>query len=136
MGVRIGKVTQIFPKEGKVKVVYEDTGNASLKLNVLTYNNEYLMPEVGDIVLTLHMEVGSSVGFCLGTYYGSVAPKAQKGYRKDFNTDGDEHKASATFDPEVGKFTLTAEDIELQCSYATTTLESLIKRIENLEARL
>jgi phage baseplate assembly protein gpV len=133
MGIRIGKVTQVFPDEGKVRVVYEDENNASLKLDVLTFNHEYLMNAVGDKVLTLHLDNGSSKGFVLGTYYGSVTPKAQKGYRKDFNNEDDANKASVTFDPEVGKFTLAAGDIELQCSYATTSVESIIKRIEALE---
>ena len=67
--VRIGEVTQIFPEEGKVKVCYEDDDNASCKLPILMFNGEYLMPKVGDIVLTLHRPSGSSEGFVLGKYY-------------------------------------------------------------------
>ena len=134
MGIRIGTVTQIFPEEGKVKVVYEDENNASLKLNVLTFNNEYLMNAIGDKVLTLHLDNGSSKGFVLGTYYGSVTPKAVKGYRKDYNTDEDVDKANVIF--KEGTFTLTADNIEFKCSYANTSVESIIKRIEALEARL
>lgn len=134
MGIRIGKVTQVFPEEGKVKVVYEDENNASLKLDVLTFNNEYLMNAVGDRVLTLHLDNGSSKGFVLGTYYGSVTPKAKKGYRKDFNNDDDADKAFVTFDE--GSFALTADKIEFKCSYASTSVESIIKRIEALETAI
>ena len=65
--------------------MYEDEGSASLPLSMLTMNQEYSMPEVGDRVVTMHMENGSSKGFVLGTYYGGgMQPKANAGYRKDF----------------------------------------------------
>ena len=85
MGMRIGKVTNIFPSTGKVKVVYEDERSASLPLAMLTMNQEYHMPAIGDRVVTYHMENGSSKGFVLGTYYGGgMQPRANSGYRKDF----------------------------------------------------
>lgn len=85
MLMRVGKVTSIYPGTGKIKVVYEDEGNASLPLSMLTMNKEYSMPEIGDKVVTIHMENGSSKGFVLGTYYGGgTQPKANSGYRKDF----------------------------------------------------
>lgn len=86
MRIRIGKVTNIYPA-GKVKVVYEDEGNTSLPLSMLTMNQEYSMPAVGDRVVTMHMENGSSKGFVFGTYYGGgMKPKANAGYRKDFES--------------------------------------------------
>lgn len=85
MRMRVGKVTQIFPNTGKIQVLYEDEGNASLQLSMITMNQEYSMPTVGDRVLTMHMENGSSKGFVLGTYYGGgMQPRANSGYRKDF----------------------------------------------------
>ena len=87
MRMRVGKVTQVFPRTGKIKVVYEDENNASLQLSMLTMNQEYLMPQVGDKVVTMHMENGSSKGFVFGTYYGGgMQPKANSGYRKDFGS--------------------------------------------------
>lgn len=85
MLMRIGKVTNIYPTTGKIKVMYEDEKCASLPLAMLTMNREYSMPAVGDKVVTMHMENGSSKGFVLGTYYGGgMQPKANSGYRKDF----------------------------------------------------
>ena len=85
MYMRIGKVTNIYPTTGKVKVMYEDERCASLPLSMLTMNNEYSMPAVGEKVVTVHMANGSSKGFVLGTYYGGgTQPKANAGYRKDF----------------------------------------------------
>ena len=87
MRTRIGKVTNVYPSTGKVKVVYEDEGNTSLPLSMLTMNREYSMPAVGDRVVTMHMENGSSKGFVLGTFYGGgMQPKANAGYRKDFGS--------------------------------------------------
>ena len=85
MYMRIGKVTNIHPTTGKINVMYDDESNASLPLAMLTLNNEYSMPEVGEKVVTIHMENGSSKGFVFGTYYGGgTQPKANAGYRKDF----------------------------------------------------
>ena len=65
--------------------MYEDERCASLPLSMLTMNNEYSMPAVGEKVVTMHMANGSSKGFVLGTYYGGgTQPKANVGYRKDF----------------------------------------------------
>lgn len=87
MRIRIGRVTNIYPSTGRVKVMYEDEGSASLPLSMLTMNQEYSMPAVGDRVVTMHMENGSSKGFVLGTYYGGgMQPKANAGYRKDFGS--------------------------------------------------
>lgn len=87
MRMRIGKVTNIYPSTGKIKVMYEDEGSASLPLSMLTMNQEYSMPAVGDRVVTMHMENGSSKGFVMGTYYGGgMQPKANAGYRKDFGS--------------------------------------------------
>lgn len=87
MRMRIGKVTNIYPSTGRVKVVYEDENSSSLQLAMLTMNQEYSMPSVGDRVVTMHMENGSSKGFVLGTYYGGgMQPRATSGYRKDFTS--------------------------------------------------
>ena len=82
---RVGRVTKIYPNTGKIQVMYEDNSNTSIPLPMLTMNGEYSMPAVGDKVMTMHMENGSSKGFVLGTYYGGgMQPKANNGYRKDF----------------------------------------------------
>lgn len=84
---RVGRVTKIYPGEGRVKVTFEDSGSSSLPLAMLTMNKEYSMPSVGDRVVTLHMDNGTSKGFVLGTYYGGGSqPRASSGYRKDFSS--------------------------------------------------
>lgn len=86
MSVRIGRVTSVNSTEGRVKVAYEDSRSSSLPLPMLSMNNEYSMPKIGDRVLTVHMDNGSSKGFVFGTFYGGGSqPKANSGYRKDFD---------------------------------------------------
>ena len=134
MYLRVGKVTNIYPDTGKVKVMYEDEKSSSLPLPMLTMNNEFSMPSIGDRVVTIHMANGSSKGFVLGTYYGgSRKPKAASGYRKDLG-------GGVYVTCENGKYTLHASDVTIQAdnitlntSYETVTVEDLIKRIENLE---
>lgn len=160
MITRIGRVTNIFPDTGKVKVVYEDEGNTSLPLSMLTMNQEYSMPSVGDRVVTLHMENGSTKGFVLGTYYGgNVQPKAKAGYRKDFGRgayasfqDGVyllySGGASVSMDGGVKidggsvelkaakKVIISSKDITLRCSYGEVNVEDMMKRIERIEDQL
>ena len=70
--LRVGKVTNVYQSTGKVKVLYEDTGNTSMPLSMISTNGECYLPSVGERVVTLHMETGSSKGFVLGTYFGEI----------------------------------------------------------------
>lgn len=145
MSLRVGKVTNVYPSEGKVKVLYEDKRNTSLPLSMLTMNDEYSMPSVGDRVVTIHMDNGSSKGFVLGTYYNkSMQPKAGEGYRKDFGSgvyvtvNGGEYLLNAS-DIKVladGSLFIQADNITLECSYGKVTVEELMKRLERIEDSL
>lgn len=137
MYLRVGKVTNIYPTTGKIKVMYEDERCASLPLSMLTMNNEYSMPAVGDKVVTAHMANGSSKGFVLGTYYGGgKQPRANAGYHKELGGDayiacvGGEYILKAT------GVTVEAEEITLKCSYGEITVEELMKRLERIEDQL
>ena len=131
MLARIGKVTNVYPSEGKVKVLYEDDQNTSLPLSMLTMNGEYCMPAVGDRVLTIHMANGSSKGFALGTYYGggSKKPTASAGYRKDLG-------GGAYVSCQGGGYLVHAPNITLSCSAGTITVADIIRRLEELESRV
>ena len=133
MRLRVGKVTNIDTESGKVRVNYEDEDNATLKLYMMTFNGEYSMPKVGDMVVTLHMENGSSKGFCLGTYYGgTLKPKTGFGYRKDFPGGSYVESAHDEYLISAQSITLDANEIVL----GDVTLEDIILRIERLEDAL
>lgn len=130
MILRIGTVLKVYPESGKVQVTFLDTNSSSLPLPMLTFGREYFMPKIGDIVITLHFETGGSKGVCLGTYYNvNNMPVVNSGYRKCL----DENASISCLDNII---TIDASSIILKCDYTTITLENLIKRIEQLEARV
>lgn len=103
MKTRIGRVTNIYPDKAKVKVEFEDEKNTSMPIPYMTFNREYTMPKVGDRVITMHLENGSSKAFVLGTYFsgGGWDPRTDEGYRKDFDDEKD-----AYFTYKEGKYEL------------------------------
>ena len=159
MDTRIGIVTNVFPSSGRATVYYEDTGCTSMPLATMTYNNEYSMPSVGERVVTLHMENGSSKGFILGTFYGGgKQPKAVEGYHKDMGggaytaSTGGNYELSAgkvsisgsnlSFDGGGAKIGLSGDaelkggEVNLKCSYGSVTVEQIMKRLEAIEDML
>ncbi|MBQ9699484.1 MAG: hypothetical protein IJV71_02580 [Lachnospiraceae bacterium] len=135
MIIRIGKVTNVYPTIGRVKVLFEDTGNTSVKLPMLTLNNEYKMPVVGSYVITVHLQNGSSKGFVLGTYWSDVNVPAEAGvgvYRKDMG--GGVYARSLN-----GTYRLQASNIQLVASAGAITVEMLVAaldRITKLEEKI
>lgn len=138
MIIRVGKVVNIYPDKGKVKVHYSDTDNTSLPLPMITMNNEYLMPKIGDTVLALHMTTGSSKGFILGTYYNeNRMPKTDTGYRKDIDDTTYITCINGECEVHIGtSLLIKSSDIKLECSYGTITVEEIMKRIERIEDAL
>lgn len=137
MITRVGKVTNIYPDTGRVKVMYEDSKSSSLPLAMLTMNGEYSMPNTGDKVVTLHMENGSSKGFVLGTYYGGgMLPKANAGYRKELGKKAYVTCNDGCYVLKGQEIVLVAESVTFQCSCGTVTLEELLKRLERIEEHL
>ena len=128
MIIRVGKVTNVYITTGKVKVLYEDTGNTSVKLPMLTFNNEYKMPAVGSYVLTAHLQNGSSKGFVLGTYWSdnNTPPEASlSAYRKDMGS-GTYVRSSG------GTYRIKASEIQLVSGAGTVTAEMLIAALEKI----
>lgn len=126
MVARVGKVTSVDGTTGKAKVTYEDD-NTSMPLSVVANGGEYAMPSVGDMVLTLHLENGSSKGFVVGSYYGGTkTPKATSGYRRDYDSD-------AYLVCSSGEITLKAKEITIETEYGSETFTNILKRIERLE---
>lgn len=122
MIVRTGSVCNVYPGAGKVQVRFEDADSTSLPLPMLTFNKEYSLPKLGDRVVTLHMENGSSQGFCLGTFYGSDNPPSKTtGYQKEL--DGARIKSDG------GSVTINAKDVTFVTDAGTITLAEIIAAI-------
>lgn len=63
--VRIGKVSYV--KDGMVSVIYEDRDDATTApMPYFSPGSEYLKPEIGETVLTVHMSSGTSEGVVIG----------------------------------------------------------------------
>lgn len=76
--IRVGKVSSVNHKEGKVRVVYSDRDNATtVELPMVVYNNTYKMPKVDDQVVVMHQPNGPASGFVIGDYW-SQTHKAHK----------------------------------------------------------
>lgn len=132
MILRVGKVTNTYPDEGKVKVLYKDRNEASMPLPVLTFNDEYKMPPVGASVLTLHMQNGSSKGFVLGTFWNGNKQPTETGtgvYHKSFG-------GSAYAKYANNSFKIYSPELLLQSSAGGVSVETLIallNRVTELE---
>ena len=129
MIVRIGKVTNVYPAKGKVKVLYEDRNQASAEIPMLTFNEEFKMPSVGDRVLTLHMENGKSKAFCLGTYWNVHKVPPVAGYRKDLG-DG------AYIERKGSEVKVYAPSLVFSSEAGSVSLADLLERIETIERRI
>ena len=68
--IRVGCVSKINYKEGTIEVTYPDRDDAVTDpFPVLSFNDEYKMPGIGDDVLVLHLSNGSALGVVLGPYW-------------------------------------------------------------------
>lgn len=131
MIVRVGTVTNLYPSEGRVRVLYQDREETSVKLPLLSF--EYKMPEIGDAVVTLHME-GRSSGFVLGKYYSENNPPTdpEQSFVKELGDN--------TFLKCVeGMLKLISPEITFQTDAGTITIEGLVtlmNRVTDLENRV
>lgn len=76
--IRVGNVSSINYAAGTVRVVYPDKSDKSTaELPVFCgFGKEYQMPDVGDLVLVVHLSNDSSMGIAMGKFWNqSMAPK-------------------------------------------------------------
>jgi phage baseplate assembly protein V len=103
--IRIGTVSSVNYKEGKLRVCFEDQDKiVTDELPMLSF--EYEMPDVGEPVLCLFLGNGITNGFCLGRYYYDGDPPMQWGqniYFKRFLKD-----ATQRYDSTAKTMTFTA----------------------------
>lgn len=150
MFVRFGTVTNIYPEEGKVRVLYQDRDETSVKLPLLAH--EYKMPEVGKTVVTLHMMEGRrSSGFVLGEFWSDVnKPKetGEKLFRQELGEEAyirwkeEEYKlvspkmvfqandGNIIMELKDGEMKFTSPTIVFQTDAGTITMEQIINHIQ------
>lgn len=133
--VRVGRVSSVLRDRGMVVVVFEDRDSTSLPLPMLTFNNEVSLPEVGEMVVTLHLPNGSSKGFCLGTYHGADTG-TDKSYRKEFDEEAFLECDKANYFLKNKTTKIESEEITLSCMKGSITLTELLTRLEEAEKKL
>ena len=125
--IRIGRISGINKETGMVRVVYKDKNSTTSELPVFNFGGEYKMPQVGQLVLVLHLSNDSSTGIVMGSFWNKTnKPKASE-YQKDFK----EGKAYEKY--EEKQYLLHAENIIFQCEEGQISVKELIQMKEKIE---
>lgn len=158
--LRIGKVSSIDYDNGMIRVLYTDRDGAVTKsLPMLTFNDEYKMPQVGDYVLVGHLSNGMEAGYVMGTFWNTANDPGRSGkdvYRKEFahkkgeayiDYDGEEKKLELHGDnvsfsgsdidavgdtvgiEAAGAATFKGNTVTFSCSAGTITLAEIIQKL-------
>lgn len=127
--IRLGKVSSINYKKGMISVTYPDLDDSVTDdLPVFSLADEYKMPPVGAEVLVLHLSNGCTAGVVMGRYWNedNKPPISGKGvFRKELG----EYFGEAYIQYKGG-------DITLKDKKGSTTLGSILDRLQKLESRL
>lgn len=113
--IRIGRVSSVNYETGMARVTYRDKDETvTSEFPMITNNEEYRMPEIGQQVLVAHLSNGSSRGAIIGTVWNQKnAPKESgKGlYRKDLSAYKD--AAYVRYSDETGEYLVKAANLHL-----------------------
>lgn len=130
--IRIGVVNTISYEDGVLSVIYPDLDDSIIDdVPILTFNDEYKMPNIGDKVLIVKISDGTDI--CLGTYWEkeNLPPLGiENAYCKKIN-----EKTSIQYDVNDKSLVLEAERIKFKAisDGIEITLKDLMNRIEKLE---
>lgn len=132
--IRVGCVSKINYESGTIEVTYPDRDDAVTDpFPVLSFNDEYKMPDIGDNVLALHLSNGSALGVVLGPYWNEDNKPQVSGkdvYRKELSrTPG---KAYTQF--KDGTVDLKGPAVRLTCSSGSITVAQLLAMKAKLDS--
>ena len=113
--IRIGRVSSINYETGMTRVTYRDKDETvTSEFPMLTNNEEYRMPEIGQQVLVAHLSNGSSRGAVIGTVWNqkNIPKESGKGlYRKDLSAYKD--AAYIRYSDETGEYLIKVANLHL-----------------------
>lgn len=132
--IRIGKISKIDYENGMAEVTYPDMDNAvTAPFPILSFNDEYKAPLIGEEVLVLHLSNGTANGVILGPYWNVAKPPAVSGknvYRKEFSkTPG-----QAYIQFKDGTVEYRGPAIRYICASGTFTAAQILKLFERVSA--
>lgn len=123
--IRVGRVSKIDYDNGMVAVTYPDLDDSVTSfLSVVSFNDEYKMPEVGDEVLVVHLSSGQSRGLVLGHYWNKTNLSEHTGpgvYRKEFG-----HSYGEAYMDYDGELEIYAPSIRLSTAAGSITVAEII----------
>lgn len=113
--IRVGRVSSINYEAGMIRVTYHDKDDSvTAEYPLLTNNDEYIMPEIGQDVIVAHLSNGSSRGAIIGTLWNKkhIPCEAGKGlYRKELSRKKD--AAYIRYSDKTGEYLLKVANIHL-----------------------
>lgn len=124
--IRVGNVSSINYAAGTVRVVYPDRSDKSTaELPVFCgFGKEYQMPEVGDLVLVVHLSNDSSMGIAVGKFWNRTMTPKKSGadvYYKEFQKEG-----AAFLEVAAGIMRLHAASLVLEDSSGSISVSELL----------
>lgn len=113
--IRIGRVSSVNYETGMARVTYRDKDETvTAEFPMLTNNEEYRMPGIGEQVLVAHLSNGSSRGAIIGTVWNQKNIPKESGkslYRKDLSAYKD--AAYIRYSDETGEYLVKAANLHL-----------------------
>lgn len=119
--IRLGKISSINYTDGTARVTYADR-NKTVTREIPFLSFEYSMPDIGDMVLVVHLSNGTEAGVILGRPWSgkNKPPEGAEGlYRKDLSTTAG--KAMFRYDDNTGVLRIKAPTIILETDTGSTT---------------
>ena len=127
--IRVGNVSKVDYQKGMIEATYPDLDDSVTDLfPVFSFTDEYKMPKVGDEILVLHLSNGESAGIVLGRYWNEDNEPPAYG-KNVFRKELGESFGEAYIQYKNGNITFHDPG-------GTSTLDSILKRLSDLEARL
>lgn len=113
--IRIGRISAINYENGMASVTYQDKDNSvTAECPIVTNNDEYMMPQIGQDVIVAHLSNGSSRGVILGTVWNKrhfPQESGEKIYRKDLSREKD--AAYIRYSDDTGEYLIKVANLHL-----------------------
>lgn len=113
--IRVGRISSINYETGMARVTYRDKDESvTAEFPMLTYNDEYRMPKIGQDVLVAHLSNGSGRGAILGTIWNQKYVPKETGdvlYRKDLSRK--KNAAYIRYSDETGEYLIKVANLHL-----------------------
>ena len=119
--IRVGRVSSVNYEKGMIRVTYRDKDDSVTgEFPMLTNNDEYRMPKVGQDVLVAHLSNGSSRGAIIGTLWNQKYSPYEAGetlYRKELSRKKD--AAYIRYSDETGEYLIKVASMHLNGVHKT-----------------